>query len=217
MPTSLLYQISQILELIVCTNPKKILDVGVGFGKYGLLSREYLDIYADRRYSNWERRIDGIEAFKEYITPVHDYIYDNMYIGNALDILPELKDKYDLVLLIDVLEHFEYEEGKRALDLCNRIGRNMIVSTPKHIGEQGAAFGNSFETHRSQWSGKDFNRFDKKFSLPDDTSLIYYIGKDHLKVRGLVGVKYPLLRSEVGRRFPFVKMIHSRLVKKGSK
>ena len=72
MPTSQLNQLPQIIELILFTNPEKMLDVGVGFGKYGFLSREYLELWDDkRRYSNWTnrynwtKRIDGIEVFKE--------------------------------------------------------------------------------------------------------------------------------------------------------
>jgi hypothetical protein len=44
MPTSHKYQIKEIMELMVLINPKKILDLGIGFGKYGYLAREYLDI-----------------------------------------------------------------------------------------------------------------------------------------------------------------------------
>ncbi len=43
MPTSHLYQISDILEIISLIRPRSVLDVGVGFGKYGLLAREYLE------------------------------------------------------------------------------------------------------------------------------------------------------------------------------
>ncbi|MBA7677027.1 hypothetical protein ES703_85275 [subsurface metagenome] len=39
MPTSYYSQLNEIMELIVLTDPKSILDVGVGFGKYGFLSR----------------------------------------------------------------------------------------------------------------------------------------------------------------------------------
>ena len=57
-------------------------------------------------YGDWQCRIDCIEAFEKYITPAHKYIYNNIYIGNATGILPALDHHYDLILMVDVLEHF---------------------------------------------------------------------------------------------------------------
>ncbi len=71
MPSSHLYQINEILALIMATNPESLLDVGVGFGKYGFLSREYLELWDGReQYHDWKRRIVGIEACKKYLTPL---------------------------------------------------------------------------------------------------------------------------------------------------
>ena len=53
--------------------------------------------------------IDGIEACPEYITPHHKLIYNNIYIGDALNIIHTIKQNYDLILLIDIFEHFSYE------------------------------------------------------------------------------------------------------------
>ena len=118
------------MELIVLTDPKSILDVGVGFGKYGYLSREFLELWDGREeYCVWKRRIDGIEVFKDYITPIHEFIYDHIYIGDAVDILPTLEIKYDLILLIDIIEHFDYERGMKLLEECMKRGRNVIIST----------------------------------------------------------------------------------------
>ena len=45
MPTSLYTQITKILDAIVHTNPQSVLAIGTGFGKYGLLCREYLELW----------------------------------------------------------------------------------------------------------------------------------------------------------------------------
>ena len=41
MPTSQPYQLGAIMELVVRAQPKSVLDVGVGFGKYGYLVRSH--------------------------------------------------------------------------------------------------------------------------------------------------------------------------------
>ena len=74
-PSSDFNQIGPIVELIVLANPQSVLDVGCGFGKYGVLAREYLELWDGRqRYGDWTRRIDAIEAFESLhhaAAPVH--------------------------------------------------------------------------------------------------------------------------------------------------
>ena len=184
MPSSHPDELNEIAGLILRTDPESVLDVGVGFGKYGVLAREYLELWDGRnRYGDWKRRIDGIEAFADYLTPLHEYIYDRVHVGNALDILPSLEPNYDLILLIDVLEHFDYSEGMRILELCMKIARNTLISTPKKVGKQEDAFGNPFEAHKFQWEKKHFDVFKDKFFLPNERSLICYAGEDAPKIK----------------------------------
>ena len=66
MPTSHHSQINQIMQFVVLTDPKSLLDIGVGFGKYGFLAREFLELWDGREeIGNWTRRIDGIEIFTD--------------------------------------------------------------------------------------------------------------------------------------------------------
>src|SRR5690554_6183829 len=118
MPTSHSGQINTIVDLLTIINPKKLLDIGVGHGKYGFLAREYLDISDNSKpYSTRTVQIDGIEAFPEYITDLQRLIYDTIHIGNALDVIDKV-DNYDLILMMDVFEHFTYEDGMALLNKC---------------------------------------------------------------------------------------------------
>src|SRR5688572_22757440 len=130
-----------------------MLDIGVGFGKYGVLAREYLEVWTGTgEYGRWQRRIEGVEAFPKYLTPLHDYIYDRIHIGSALEIVPSLTGPYDLVLLIDVIEHFAEEDAERLLAACERIAQNVLIATPRTFYEQEAVFDNPYEEHRSHWT-----------------------------------------------------------------
>ena len=118
MPTSHYFQINEIIHMVNYIRPVSVWDIGVGFGKYGMLLREYLKFWAPLDDLNVRTGIiDGIEVFESYITPGQKYYYDSIYIGNALDILPTLYH-YDLILLIDVLEHLNQEDGHSLLVLC---------------------------------------------------------------------------------------------------
>ncbi|MFQ5910606.1 MAG: hypothetical protein ACE5IJ_07805 [Thermoplasmata archaeon] len=170
--------------MTVLTNPKSVLDVGAGFGKYGVLSREYLDVWGRGAevYGDWERLIDGIEAWQDYLTPLHDFVYDNMYVGDALDILPTLQTNYDLILLIDVLEHLSFKDGMKLVKECQARGTNILISTPRDIGPIVATY-NPFETHRFQWKKKHFAGLDNKLFIRNPHSLILYVGRDAQRLR----------------------------------
>ncbi len=201
MPTSWPYQINEIMELIIQADPSSILDIGVGFGKYGVLSREYLELWSneDIEYGEWKRTIDGIEAFEKYLTPLHKYIYNRIYIGNALSVLPNINKKYDIILIIDVLEHFSHEDGIKLLSLALEKGKDIIISTPKDIGHQEASFGNPYERHRFQWTKSHFKKMGHAFFVPNDHSLICFVGKDALKVKQSVN------KSIIKREFHFLR------------
>ena len=48
MPTSDMHNIVPILTIMQHLQPRSVLDIGCGFGKYGVLLREYLDIWHER-------------------------------------------------------------------------------------------------------------------------------------------------------------------------
>jgi ubiquinone/menaquinone biosynthesis C-methylase UbiE len=137
--------------------PSSILDIGIGNGKYGFLAREYLGYWGHSQSGGPRKdiRIDGIEAHPDYISAVHKSIYDRIFLEDARLKLPEISDhEYDLILFMDVLEHFNEEDGKSMLRECQRIARGTIVATPIQFVAQEDAFGNPYERHRSLWTKK---------------------------------------------------------------
>ena len=188
MPTSNLHQISDIVELIVAADPHSILDVGVGFGKFGVLAREYLELLDGRAvYGDWQRRIDGIEVFPGYLTGLHETIYDRVIVGDAAEILPGLPEQhYDLVLLVDIIEHFDRPTGREILRQCLRVGRNVVVGTPLEFFTQ-EGYDNPHEQHLSLWSRRDLRSMGQPcFFLPETHALLGFLGRDTPRVRARV-------------------------------
>jgi hypothetical protein len=171
MPFSNTEQISPILAEITRLNPRSILDVGCGLGLYGMLCRIHLDLYHDPEFYRkldrsqpWNTRIDGIEGCETYAPFIPHWAYDNIYAGNALDIVPSLTDsQYDLILILAMIEHLDQDEGIQLITQLKRIGRAIILSVPKNWQEQRIE-GYPLETHRSHWTEQDlrdlgFTRF----------------------------------------------------------
>ena len=183
MPFSQSSQLSTIVGFIEQSNPASILDVGVGMGQYGFLARINLEnehlfvVDGDRGWqrpkSEWRVKIDGIEGCATYLTPIHEYVYNTLTIGDALALLPKVPDAaYDLVLAIDILEHFDMPDGIRFLAELKRVcSRAALVSTPKEFIHQDIP-ANPYENHRSVWSQQDLasQGFDRL--LPNDASWI---------------------------------------------
>ena len=165
MPSSRPNTIPTVIHLVRQLKPGSILDVGVGFGKWGHLFREYTDILeAERdparyRRENWQVRIEGIEGHAAYLTPMHQYLYDQIHVGDAALLMKSLVN-YDLIFLGDIIEHFEKAAGMALLqDALARANQAVIVSTPKYETAQEDLCGNELERHRSLWSAEDFGQF----------------------------------------------------------
>jgi len=211
-PVSHYHQLNQISQLIALLNPKNVLDIGPGFGTYGVLSREYLEIWGkEKNYHHWQKTIEAIEVFPKYLTPLHNFIYDKIHIGNALDILPKLKNKYDLILLIDVLEHFSCIEGQKLISLCKQKTKNILISTPRRMSDQKDTFSNPYETHLCQWQKNNFAQLKPNFRIPNEFSFIYFIGKDTNQVKKLLRSEQKILYKErLKNLLPFYKTIKNK-------
>jgi hypothetical protein len=154
MPYSSHLGLSVVLDHVVQLRPARVLDIGVGFGKWGFLTREALD-FIDARVERdrWNTRIDGIDAHR-YDSPLLDWVYDSVRIADVLDVTDELKG-YDLVIMGDVIEHFEKDRGLQLLHSLLHQNRNVVLTTPMDFFEQERE-DNPYERHRSHWQLEDF-------------------------------------------------------------
>ena len=208
-PRSPFITLEGILNVVDVAKPRSILDVGIGFGGIGFLIRQYFDLKPDKKkgFADWSIQIDGIEIFEKYITPVHDYIYNDIFIGNALSILGERNLYYDMILAIDLIEHFSKDDGLRFIELSRGGSDIVLVSTPYIYHKQDEEFFNTYERHLSGWDASDFKdrgcRYiwrndvsmvavftDKKFNLPaiEDFPEEHFEAYDLIKIKQLVNM-----------------------------
>ena len=153
--------IPYMVELFRLIEPKKILDIGVGFGRWGIVAREFLDVWYGRVHpTDWALRIDGVEAFEPNINDYQKHFYTNIFLGDAKQKIIDLDDDYDLIIFGDVLEHFTKEDGKNLLETALKKSRYVIVAVP--LGEnweQDEMYGNIYERHLASWYMDDFKSF----------------------------------------------------------
>ena len=165
MPVSIQVQITHCLNKIIQLQPKSVLDVGCGFGKWGYLCREYLDVFPGRPYKEqWTTRIDAIEFFEPYIMEHQRFLYSNIMIGDVRDLCKTI-DNYDLIIAGDVIEHMFKDEAEAVVEtLYAKSNQLLMVNIP--IGENWIhpeEYGNPAELHRSEWYVEDFQPFNPEF------------------------------------------------------
>ncbi len=165
MPTSNIYIIPTVIETVKRLKPGSILDFGIGFGKYGFLIREYLDVqrllkgFSGNLSDNFVTKIDGIEINSRYVCEIQRRIYNQIYIGDGIKIIDTL-GTYDVVLLLDVLEHFTKEEGFILLEkIYKKVAGTLVIVTPAFEYKQDEIYDNKNEKHLSVWKVKDFSKY----------------------------------------------------------
>lgn len=148
MPSSFVDSVPGVMHLAISVDPQVVVDVGPGYGKYGLMCREYLPNL---------QVLQAVEV-EEGRLPTQDAIYDHIVTKSVLHVAPPYWGNVELVLLIDVIEHMSKEQGKRLLRTWMDAGCSVIVSTPKIFEEQHDDH-NPYEEHVSLWTWEDFIEF----------------------------------------------------------
>ena len=173
MPTSHPKIISPIAQKILDLKPMSVLDIGIGFGKWGALSREYTDVWAWRFYQNeWIVNIEGIEIHERYRAPNWGN-YNKVHIGHSNDVLPKLGN-YELVIAMEMLEHLHKPEALVFLGEVFKHTKQMIVSY-SNIPQKNVR-DNPYEDHVSTWRNDELEQFGRVEVLnQDDVSAVLFI------------------------------------------
>lgn len=163
MPSSYHGFINEVIDVYLPTYPQKVLDIGVGFGKWGFLFREYGDIFrGNLKPENWKIEINGIEAFPNYKTPNYDYVYNNVIFDDILNVYQD-QIGYDFVFAGDVIEHLEKEDALKVINFLKNNNKIVVISIPlTDVWAQGEVFGNKYEEHKSVWFKEDFPDFEQQ-------------------------------------------------------
>jgi hypothetical protein len=150
------------LQHIMATRPGSVLDAGVGFGLWGHLFRQYLDVWSGRILkTQWVTRIDGIEIDSARIQPHSRYLYDNIYNGDIRDLVPHCvsEHRYDLIFYGDVLEHLPKEDAMNLLRLSLIMTHGQVILRLP-LGSGWRKEGRTPpDHHRSEWNTEDFDAY----------------------------------------------------------
>lgn len=159
MPTSDHRYISDCIGRVRKMGPHSVLDLGVGFGKWGLLFREYLDVMQGRVWrKDWTTIIDGVEIFERYIGDHQRAVYDEIWIKDIVGFMKNQRraPRYELVFASDVLEHLDKDKAQWVMRAAREYAKAVLVNVPLGNWPQDECYGNPHEAHVSTWTADDF-------------------------------------------------------------
>ena len=171
MPSSYVDSVPPIVHLLTRVSPKRVVDIGPGWGKYGLMCREYLPGL---------ERLEAVEV-PEGVKPTQRAIYDAIVTDDVRAVSPTHWADFDLALLIDVIEHMTKAEGRRLVEEIIGQGCQVLVSTPKVFFHQHDE-DNPYEEHVSLWAWNDFPPAAEDVSTID--ALIFLLGTSRTPTLG---------------------------------
>ena len=170
-----------ILGAVEELNPKSVLDVGAGFGKYGLLIREqYLSTKAETSElsPSDEIVIDAIEDTKYMLqSRGMKAVYNSVIEESMFTVLTEpflQEHQYDLLLLIDVIEHHSKDKIIALIETVVKYS-GLLISTPKHTVMYEEKYYGDERHHMSQWEMSDFSAFHDIKTVENPLSHIFII------------------------------------------
>lgn len=157
MPTSDFRHIPQVLDEVYALQPECTIELGIGFGKWGVLLREVLDaIYGRCQRAQWQRKIFGVEVFEAYRNAAWG-IYDEVHpvdFTNRRHVPVDFPSGWDLVMMMDSLEHLTPEVGRPFLAGLVERNKHVIISVPNGpMPQDEAVYGNEHERHLWTFNG----------------------------------------------------------------
>ncbi len=127
---------------------KSILDVACGLS----LKSQYLDA---------EVRV-GVDIYMPYLQAIDTDVPYSVVNADVKDLAKLFIPKsFDLVLLLDILEHLEKDDALKLIETAEKIAKVAVIAesplgyVPQNIDIWGKG-GHEYQTHRSAWEKSDF-------------------------------------------------------------
>lgn len=155
---AILYLVDSFIKHKGLFSPISIMDVGPGWGKYGLMIKELIASMqaeaGDLTPGLSNITINAIEMCQYFKNTGN--ISDNFYFEDAR----AFNFKADLILLLDVLEHWNKSIALEFIKKHLNSGSALLVSVPKHT-----------VMYTKPYYGKDCLKHETQFKMEDFESL----------------------------------------------
>jgi hypothetical protein len=163
-----------ICNLLARINPESILELGCGEGKLGDLAKQ----------SNLMPKLTAVQKLfsKSDLLHLNSKGYTNIIGSNILEYFKEgFDDVYDLIVAMDVIEHFLYSDAISIIDFALYKSKWLLLVWPSKPPQSGIS--NKFDRHRTSFElGTLTNLFDVAYYEQRGFAQVNYLHRYHLCV-----------------------------------
>lgn len=153
--------IPSIVKFLI-NNSDSILEIGCGIGDY-------------LKFTNSNQSVEAVEPHSPYIKIAQERApWAKIHNSDAHTFFKTNNKKFDLILMIDVIEHLEEEQSIQMVEAAKKATKNILFSQiPYGIHMQNhdewELGGEYWQTHRSFWNEENIGKldFEKVFKLDD--------------------------------------------------
>jgi len=142
------------------TKESTVLDIGCG----------------NKEYSNSLncKRVITIDAWKK--------VKPDILIDLEVRDIPFTENSFDVILLLDFIEHLDKERGKEIIEQARTIANKILLLTPLWWQDNAVnvenpelwCYGNKYDYHKSLWTLEDFSGWNRATNIQNTDN--YFIG-----------------------------------------
>ncbi len=141
----------QIIAEFIISTSKSVLDVGSGIGHY-------------LKYTKPDQDVTAVEPHKPYIDSCKEKTpWVKFHNTDGITFLKSTNEKFDCILMLDVVEHLEEKESIELLNEarkhCNKIIFSQIpIGIHEQHNDEWNLGGEYWQTHRSTWTKDNLHK-----------------------------------------------------------
>jgi 2-polyprenyl-3-methyl-5-hydroxy-6-metoxy-1,4-benzoquinol methylase len=133
----------KIINTLLTDKESLVLDLGCGTG------------VAAENFASSNRSFTGVDIYKPYIQFCRRSKNYKKLIQDDIKKFKAMKDEYDVLLSLQVIEHLKKTDAIKMLKKWQKIVPVIIVSTPNGKCSQHEYDGNEYQAHLSEWSAEE--------------------------------------------------------------
>jgi hypothetical protein len=119
------------IEAMVDISPKRVLDLHMGLGQWGMLVREFCEERKGGTHrQQWKIHLEGIQPFGQKVEDYHRFLYDRVLATNGEDLTEQMNDSWDLAIVGDALEQRPKETSATFLKRTLEVADYVLVHNP---------------------------------------------------------------------------------------
>jgi hypothetical protein len=155
------------IEAMIQMAPRRVLDLGPGLGRWGMLIREFCESAdSNGQREAWRTHLVGVALAPELIAEQHGALYNQMLVADGHELFAN-DERWDLVIFGDVMRQWPRESVEANLQQALDRADYVLVNTPP-LADATAGVSNGWERHARGQPQNSLTQCMVRYSMDED-------------------------------------------------